>query len=562
MPKTTIDGLTVRHSQRPQVTTQPSQPHRVVGGILVEPPKRHQRKTQTNMDFLGPVSGFDEPMTDSFEERDESDWSDLLDGLESNKSDRKQLGLDDDSLLTDEEPEPVKKTSRRADRKAAKKAKKPKKKHKVRRAVLCTLLALVLIGGGVVYFWGDSIISRLTNGNSGLFSTFMSMVSDTVPFKTDANGRTNVLIFGTEGYDMEGTVGNKVHDGSQLTDSIMVVSFDQDTKDVAMISIPRDLKVRMACGAGKINEVYQCNNNNGKNETAGAEALMKQISEVLGLDIQYWAHVNWGSVTSIVDTLGGITVTLDEDINDYYYTHIVIKAGVPTQLNGTGAVALARARHGTEHGDFTRGTSQQKILEGIVQKVMDNGIDAMQAFNLLNILGDNLRSNFSSDNIKAGVQLLSGFEIANMRQLSLLGYTGDAAYLTTTNIDGISFVVPLAGVNNYNSIHEYLQGQLTSDPVKRENADVVVFNATNGYGLANAERERLLETGFKVASVGDAAEGSCAAKYCVYAVNEENPATKEALAQHYGGEVLPASAIPANVWPGEADFLVLIGSYE
>lgn len=560
MPRTTIDGLTVRHSQRSQVTMQPNQPRRVVGGVLAEPQKRQRRTPQPGMDFLGPVSGFDDPVaTGSFEERDDSDWSDLLDGVEGNKVNRKQLGLEDDSLLLDEEPEPAKKETRRASRKAAK---KPKKKHKVRRAVLCTLLALVLIGGGVLYFWGDGIISRLTNGNSGLFSTFMSMVSETVPFKTDANGRTNVLIFGTEGYDMDGTVGNKIHDGSQLTDSIMVVSFDQETKDVAMISIPRDLKVRMACGAGKINEVYQCYNDNGQDETAGAEALMKQIGEILGLEMQYWAHVNWGSVTSIVDTLGGITVTLDEDINDYYYTHIVIKAGVPTELNGIGAVALARARHGTEHGDFTRGTSQQKILEGIVQKVMDNGVDAMQAFNLLNILGDNLRSNFSSDNIKAGVQLLSGFDIANMRQLSLLGYTGDAAYLTTSTIDGISFVVPLAGVNNYNSIHEYVQSKLTSDPVKRENAEIVVFNATNGYGLASAERERLLEAGFNVVSVGDAVEGSCAAQYCVYAVNEENPATKEALAAHYGSEVLPASAIPANVWPGDVDFMVLIGSYE
>ncbi len=45
---------------------------------------------------------------------------------------------------------------------------------------------------------------------------------------------SNVLIFGTEGYDMNGSSGDGVHDGAQLTDSIMVASFDQERKDVAL----------------------------------------------------------------------------------------------------------------------------------------------------------------------------------------------------------------------------------------------------------------------------------------------------------------------------------------
>lgn len=181
------------------------------------------------------------------------------------------------------------------------------------------------------FIWGDSIIARLTNGNSGLWDVIGSMMSETVPFETDEHGRTNVLVFGTEGYNMNGDVGNTQHEGADLTDSIMVISFDQETKDVALLSIPRDLKVSQACFAGKVNEVYTCNNADGADETAGAEALEEQLGEVLGIDFQYWAHVNWGSLVQIIDALGGITVTLDEDIADYWNTGVVMQAGVPAQ---------------------------------------------------------------------------------------------------------------------------------------------------------------------------------------------------------------------------------------
>lgn len=152
---------------------------------------------------------------------------------------------------------------------------------------------------------GDAIISRLTNGNSGLWDAFHSLVSEEVPFETDEHGRTNVLIFGTEGYDMAGSAHGGTHDGAQLTDSIMVISFDQKTKDVALLSLPRDLKVSMACSAGKINEVFWCNNQGGDNEEAGALALAEQLGEIIGIDFQYWAHVNWGHSSVLLIQLAG-----------------------------------------------------------------------------------------------------------------------------------------------------------------------------------------------------------------------------------------------------------------
>lgn len=523
-------------------------------------------KSNRVSDFIQPEDSYDELLgIDELETsevgftEDENDWSDLLDGFGKAESVQTKsndfLNDDTDSFFGNFNEDPKPAPQRRAPRK------KKSKKRKVVKSIVFFIIALLLVGGVTVVIWGDQIISKLTNGNSGIWDTVLSLMSDEVPFEEDENGRTNVLVFGTEGYDMDGSTGDGgVHAGAQLTDSIMAVSFDQKTKDVAMISIPRDLKVSRACSAGKINEVYSCNNNGGENESAGAEALAEQLSEVLGIEFQYWVHVNWGSLEDIVDLLGGITVTLDEDVNDYNYTTMVVKAGVPTQLSGVQAVALARARHGTVGGDFTRGGTQQKILEGIVEKVVSSGIGVTDAINLLNILGDNFRSNFSSENIKSGVALASGFDINNMRQVPLIDYSNNIYYVKTETINDISYVIPYAGINNYNSIHKYVDQMLSSNPAVREGALLSVYNASWTEGAAEAEQAGLEAEDFSVINVGEVSEHDCTDTYCIYVMNDSMPATAEVLRNKYQVELRPASELPGDIRPGYSDFIIVIGN--
>lgn len=298
----------------------------------------------------------------------------------------------------------------------------------------------------------------------------------------------------------------------------------------------------------------------GNNETAGAEALMKQAGEILGIDFQYWAHVNWGSVVEIVDSLGGITVVLDEDISDFYYTGMVIEAGVPTNLNGQQAVALARARHGTIGGDFTRGNSQQKIVEAIAQKLLENGISVSEALGLVNILGDNLRTNFTTDNIKAGVRLLSSFNINNIRNVSLVDYENNIYYVQSEMINGVSYVIPSAGLGDYGEIQEYLDRMFSSEAGVREGAEIAIYNASGQVGVAGAEKTHLESMRYHVGTVGDVAPESCLEEYCLYVLTEGMPATQAVLEDRYQTNARPANELPADVWPGNADFVVLIGN--
>ena len=448
-----------------------------------------------------------------------------------------------------------KKEQKKLDKKLKKQNKKPvsKKRKIITRVILAIVILLI---GAVIWFiiWGNDLLSKIGNGQGNIFDLFSENYE---PLKTDENGRTNILAFGTSGYNMEGDEGNGTHDGAQLTDSIMVISLNQETGDAAMLSLPRDLKVSRTCTAtGKINEIYWCNNMDGTNEQAGAEALMAEVTDILGVDFQYYAHLNWGSLVSIVDTLGGITVTLDEDINDYTYTKAVFEAGVPYTIDGAQALGLARARHGTASGDFSRGASQQKILIGIKEKVLQNNLSLTDLLNLANTLGDNLRTNFSIDEMKSFAHLSSKFDFNNMRQISLI----DPYWLVKTgNINGISYVLPSAGVGNYGNIQAYVAEMTSSDPRVYEHPTILVLNGTDTAFLASNEATKLQEAGYAEVTADNAPEGEYHEKITLYVSTAEKPGTKKMLEELYETEA--KTDLPENL-PRDYDFIIILGGEE
>ena len=442
--------------------------------------------------------------------------------------------------------------------KSTKKSKKQKKPMSKKRKIItwvALIIVLLLIGGAIwLILWGNDIIAKITGGQGTVFDLFVETYE---PLKTDENGRTNILAFGTSGFDMSGEEYGGVHDGAQLTDSIMVISLDQATGDVAMLSLPRDLKASPTCTAtGKINEVYWCNNMDGENEQAGAEALMTEVGDILGIDFQYYAHLNWGSLESIVDTIGGINIILDEDINDYYYTGSVYEAGTEYTINGIQAVALSRARHGTTSGDFSRGASQQKILIGIKDKVLEKGLSITDLLGLASTLGDNLRTNFSVDEMKTLAHLASSFDFNNMRQISLIE---PEPLMTTGTINGISYVLPSAGVSNYNAIQKYITKMFSSDPRSYENYTILVLNATETPGLASTEKSTLEEAGYDNIYVDDAPVGEYSVGYTVYSLTDTAPGTKKLLEEKYQITIKSATELPAGI-STDYNFVIIVNS--
>lgn len=458
----------------------------------------------------------------------------------------------------DEQSGELKAAQNPTESKPTKKSKKQKKPMSKKRKIItwvALIIVLLLIGGAIwLILWGNDIIAKITGGQGTVFDLFVETYE---PLKTDENGRTNILAFGTSGFDMSGEEYGGIHDGAQLTDSIMVISLDQATGDVAMLSLPRDLKASPTCTAtGKINEVYWCNNMDGENEQAGAEALMTEVGDILGIDFQYYAHLNWGSLESIVDTIGGINIILDEDINDYYYTGSVYEAGTEYTINGIQAVALSRARHGTTSGDFSRGASQQKILIGIKDKVLEKGLSITDLLGLASTLGDNLRTNFSIDEMKTLAHLASSFDFNNMRQVSLIE---PDPLMTTGTINGISYVLPSAGVGNYNAIQKYITKMFSSDPRSYEDYTILILNATETPGLASTEKSTLEEAGYNNIYIDDAPAGEYSEGYTVYSLTDTTPGTKKLLEEKYQTTTKSTAELPAGI-PTDYNFIIIVNS--
>ncbi|MBR3236723.1 LCP family protein [Candidatus Saccharibacteria bacterium] len=534
-----IDGLSTRHSKKVTVSGTPknvpkSTTKKPVQKVTVSKPQTTLKvpkapKPQKTPDTSSKKTPKPEPVTSVPE--------DFLKPVQA-------FNFDEQSGELKATKDPVKPTP-------TKKKKPASRKRKIITRVIIGFIAIVIIAVIVFILYLNGVIARITNNQGNIFDFFTETY---VPLKTDENGRTNILAFGTSGYDMEGTEGEGTHDGAQLTDSIMIISLNQETGDFAMLSLPRDLKASPTCTAtGKINEVYWCNNMDGDNEEAGAKALMDEVSDILGIDFQYYAHLNWGSLVHIVDALDGINVTLDEDVHDYY----IFDAGVEYHLDGEKALRLARTRYGTAHGDFSRSASQQKILIGIKDRIFEKNLTLTDIINLANTLGDNLRVNLSVDEIKTLAHLTSSFDFNNMRQVSLIEPVN---YMTTGTINGISYVLPTAGAGNYVAIQEFVKKSFSNDPRDYEEPTVLILNSTETPGLASTEENTLINEGYLYTQTGDIA-GNYTEKYTLYDISGEKPGTKALLEKKYDITAHSADELPADV-SRDYDFVIILGQSE
>ncbi|MGO3701609.1 MAG: LCP family protein [Candidatus Saccharimonadales bacterium] len=437
-----------------------------------------------------------------------------------------------------------------------------RRRKRIKRIVLALLFILVLIGG----FIGVRALLASSKMFQGNFFDF----AQKAPLKQDENGRSNILVFGTS-EDSEG--GD--HPGGNLTDSIMVLSINQEQKNAYMISIPRDLwvKYETACSAGyegKINAAYMCASDDGANEEAGAKAVQRKVGEVLGLDVQYYAHLNNKVVADTVDALGGVEVTIESDDPrgiydpnfDWQCNHqcnmVNYQNGEVAQLDGAHALALARARnaqggYGLSGGNFDREKNQQKIMRAIQDKAISAGtlMNFGKVTGLIDALGNNLRTNFEIKEVRTLAEL--GQEVSGDKLQSLPLEAEGESVVTTGDYMGQSIVRPVEGIYDYSGIASYLRKKMTNNPISREAAQVDVYNASGVAGAAQEEADKLEQQGFTVGVIDNAPEGATA----LYQVGEGNDATKTKLQELYGVQV--SAGDPPLLATGTTKFVLIVG---
>jgi len=480
---------------------------------------------------------------------------------------------------------------------SSRKVRKPKgskssKRKWIKRIAILLVLVAVAFGGYL------AIKAIIASGN--VFQGSILDVFQNQPLKQDQNGRSNILILGTSEDDPG-------HQGANLTDSMMILSVDQNKKNAYMVSIPRDLYVKYgeACNsgyAGKINEYYNCVHD-GEGVDADRAALTKTASfvgDIFGLDVQYGVNVNYTVMRELVKAVGGsITVNIEGNgdtpagvpagsvmdsnfdwkcgVGDRKVSraqvlercpprgHFIDYGPGPQKLDAEHALYLAQARGdstptwGLAQSNFDREKNQQKIIKALREKAVSAGVlsNFGNVSGIIDALGNNLRTTFETKEFRTLVSLAHDIQSDDIRSISLIdGENGEDPVMTTGNVSGQSVVHPTAGTYDYSRVRSLLRQKFSADPVVQEAAPIVVLNGSGVAGVAQTEADKLEDAKYVVADVGNAPEGTYP-HYKLYQIGSGNSGTAAALKKRYGIEI--TGGVPPISVDSSAKFVLIVG---
>ena len=257
------------------------------------------------------------------------------------------------------------------------------------RTVVGVLLFLTLIGsGGYAYYYFN--FSKPINDITNQPAPYLK--GDDNP-NQNLNGdilsgpRINILLLGSDTDQKFGMAagGATVY----LAQTDIVVSIDPATKQVAMLSIPRDFYINIpGYGMGKLDEAFSHGYSLGPGGFPGAVALSRlTIFQDFGIPINYYAWVGLDGFVKVIDTVGGVDVDVLHPITDdaypddvgnktgdiYAYKRLYIAPG-PQHLSGGEALEYVRSRHADLVGDFGRSARQQQVLSALKTKLVNPDI--------------------------------------------------------------------------------------------------------------------------------------------------------------------------------------------
>ena len=235
--------------------------------------------------------------------------------------------------------------------------------------------------------------------------------TDLTNYDTDVKNDTFSIFL--SGIDTYGPVST-----ASRSDVNLIMTINPVTNQILLTSIPRDYHVVLAT-SGKKDKLTHAGN-------FGATESVKTLENLLNIEIDYYAKVNFSSVTKIVDALGGVSVE-----TKYNFTgpngHSFTKGS--NHVNGEQALSFVRERYSLPNGDSDRGVHQQALVTGILNKAMSPSIITNMNSVLSAIEGSfemSMPSKDFKDLIKTQADSMKSWEILNFQ------LTGTGAKSTTT----------------------------------------------------------------------------------------------------------------------------------
>ncbi|GAX90946.1 LCP family protein [Effusibacillus lacus] len=239
--------------------------------------------------------------------------------------------------------------------------------------------------------------------------------------------RVNIALLG---------VDSRPGEGPPRADTMMVLSIDPQTRDVALFSIMRDTYYKVpGYGFRKINEAHAL---------GGPELVVETLSKFMQIKIHYYVKTDFKGFENIVDVLGGINMYVEKNMywpDDGPYD-INLKKG-QQHLNGKQALMYVRFRN-DELGDYTRTERQRKFLATLAKELKTTN-SLLKMPEILKAVSDDIETNMTfNDMMKLG-KLAYNIDLASLDSVQLppkMDSTGTKFALLDTQRDGASVIIP------------------------------------------------------------------------------------------------------------------------
>jgi len=303
--------------------------------------------------------------------------------------------------------------------------------------------------------------------------------------------------------------GGGAHEGAYLTDTIIVAHLNYLTKKAALISIPRDLWVKLPTKskdpfAAKINTVYQLQlfpetfpdvavKEYTKNDSKGL--IKKVLKDVTGLEVNSYLAIDFAAFKTIIDALDGIDLNLEYGFEDQEYPiagkendlcghkeselpelekiatqsmvlafpcryETISFAAGPNHLDGEMALKFARSRHSEENGgDFARAKRQQMVIEAVGNKLL-SPLYFPKIGNLMDKLENQIETDAAYEDI---TKILKEAPQANQYQLKKLILSTENFLAADYSNDNQYILVPKAGKFQWQKIRAKVKKLTAAD---------------------------------------------------------------------------------------------------
>ena len=439
------------------------------------------------------------------------------------------------------------KTNKENINKTDKKKKKVKKKSKIKTffKILLLIILLLILGYGV---WFGINYFRYVDKDAN-YDPLSATALGIDPDKLKTIGRINVLLLGESGYE----------DDYKLTDSIMLVSYNPQTQQASILSIPRDTYVGKKdkntatanyLASYKMNAVYR----NGTN----IEETVQRVSDLTGVNIDYYVLIDTDAIVQIVDAIGGVkfNVPIDmdyEDLNQDLFIHL--KAGEQI-IDGDKAEQLLRFRHnqdGTsypeEYGDNDLGrmrTQREFIQTTLKQLIRIENVT--KVFNVLDIVFNNVKTDLDMETIKYYIPYAFKFNMNNIQTGMLPG--------ESEKCNGIWIYV--ANKTKTKQIVEelftdiFIEEDNTLEDSNSDSIKIELLNGTTSSSKLEEVKDKLQKSGYTISKIGTTTQTSSSLII--------NRTTQSKIAEEDLKEILGINKVNSSSNNSNDDFTIIIGN--